>query len=161
MAAISAFSAALLSGLTVAQQIGHAIPEVHPNLPTYRCTTSHGRLQRDTTVVLDAFFRNIHEINDTSVSCGTWSGLNTDLCPDAASCAKNCAIEGIDYAANGLHFDGDAITMNQFVKARMAAIPASVPGRISWMSADRTMSSLRCLTWRSATIWMCPSLCAE
>ncbi|KUI65264.1 putative endo-beta-1,4-glucanase celB [Cytospora mali] len=109
--------ASLLPAWTVAQQIGHAIPEKHPKLITYRCTERGGCVQRDTAVVLDEFYRKIHEVNDTTVSCGTWAGLNTSLCPDAGACAKNCAVEGVDYAANGVQTDGDALVMNQFVKA--------------------------------------------
>lgn len=106
----------LLSALTVAQQIGKAVPEVHPKLPTYRCTSKGGCIQRDTTIVLDEFFRNIHDVNDTNISCGTYAALNTTLCPDAEACAENCALEGVNYAANGVHTNGDALIMNQFTK---------------------------------------------
>lgn len=109
--------ATLLSAWTAAQQIGHIIPEKHPKLLTYWCTGNGGCVQRDTTVVLDEFYRNIHEINDTTVSCGTWAGLNTEICPDIETCARDCALEGVNYAANGVRTDGDAIVMNQFVKA--------------------------------------------
>lgn len=108
--------AGLLSTLAASQQIGKAVPEVHPKLPTYRCTNHGGCVQRDTTIVLDEFFRNIHEVNDTNVSCGTWAALNPALCPTAEACAQNCALDGIDYAANGVHTKGDALIMNQFVK---------------------------------------------
>lgn len=105
-----------LSVLTTAQQIGTAVPENHPKLPTYRCTSDGGCVQRNTTVVLDEFYRNIHDVNDTSISCGTYAALNTTLCPDVESCAENCALEGLNYTANGIRTEGDALIMNQFVK---------------------------------------------
>ncbi|KAF3769759.1 family 7 glycoside hydrolase [Cryphonectria parasitica EP155] len=108
--------AALLPALAACQQIGTAVPEVHPKLPTYRCTNQGGCVQRDTTIVLDEFYRNIHDVNNTAISCGTYAALNTTLCPTAEACAENCALEGIDYAANGVQTDGDAIIMNQFIK---------------------------------------------
>ncbi|KAK7740471.1 hypothetical protein SLS53_005313 [Cytospora paraplurivora] len=74
-------------------------------------------MPQEEAIVMDEFFRNIHEINDTTVSCGSWAGLNTTLCPDAETCAENCALEGVDHAANGVRTEGDALMMNQFVKA--------------------------------------------
>lgn len=73
-------------------------------------------MQRDTTVVLDEFFRNIHDVNNTGISCGTYETLNTTLCPNIESCAENCALEGADYAAHGVRTEGDALIMNQFVQ---------------------------------------------
>lgn len=106
----------LLSALASSQQIGKHIPEVHPKLPTYHCTKKGGCTQRATTIVLDEFFRNVHDVNNTHISCGTYAALNTTLCPDAEACAENCALEGIDYAANGVRTHGDSVVMNQFVK---------------------------------------------
>lgn len=108
--------AALLPALVTSQQIGTAVPEVHPTLATYRCTNQGGCVERNTTIVLDEFFRNIHDTNDTSISCGTYAALNTTLCPTAEACAHDCALEGVDYAANGVQTDGDALIMNQFVQ---------------------------------------------
>lgn len=107
---------ALLSALAASQQIGTVVPEVHPTLTTYRCTTAEGCKEQNTTIVLDEFFRIIHDVNDTSISCGTYAALNTTLCPTAEACAENCVLEGIDYAANGVQTDGDALIMSQFVK---------------------------------------------
>lgn len=110
------FTAVLLPATVASQQIGTAVPETHPNFPTYHCTKKGGCVQRETTVVLDEFTRNIHDVNDTSISCGSWAALDTTLCPNAEACAKNCALEGINYAATGVRTDGDALVMNQYVK---------------------------------------------
>lgn len=108
--------AALLPALVASQQIGTAVPEVHPTLTTYRCTNRGGCVERNTTIVVDEFFRDIHDVNDTTISCGTYAALNTTLCPTVESCAHNCAVEGVDYAANGIQTDGNALIMNQFVQ---------------------------------------------
>lgn len=113
---ISVLGIVLLPALVASQQIGTVVPEVHPTLTTYRCTNDGGCVERNTTIVLDEFFRNIHDINDTSISCGTYAELNTTLCPTVEACAHNCAVEGVDYAANGVQTEVDALTMNQFVK---------------------------------------------
>ena len=103
----------LLSSLAAAQQIGTAVPEHHPKLPTQKCTLRGGCKTVQTSVVLDAFSRSLHKIGDTKTGCT----LGSDLCTDAATCGKNCALEGIDYAAHGLVTKGDALTMNQWRKA--------------------------------------------
>jgi cellulase len=111
MFTLTALAAAL--PLIVAQQIG-STPEVHPSLPTWKCTTSGGCVQQNTSIVLDWGFHAITEINSTT-SCTTSSGVNTSLCPNAATCYANCAIEGANYAAAGISVSGDAMTMHQYV----------------------------------------------
>jgi cellulase len=55
----------------------------------------------------------LHKIGDTKTGCAVGGAL----CSDAATCAKNCALEGVDYAAHGVATKGDALTMNQWLKA--------------------------------------------
>lgn len=109
----SILAAWLLSSLAAAQQIGTAVPERHPRLPTQKCTLKGGCRTVHTSVVLDAFSRSLHKVGDPNTACSVGSGL----CSDAASCGKNCALEGIDYAARGIVTKGDALTMNQWLKA--------------------------------------------
>jgi cellulase len=106
----------LLFGLGSAQQIGTNTQEQHPKLPILRCSVKEGCLKQDTAVVLDAFSRDIHKIGQSNVSCGNSGYLNPEVCPDAASCAKNCVLEGIDYTSHGLKTEGDALILNQFLK---------------------------------------------
>jgi cellulose 1,4-beta-cellobiosidase len=49
--------------------------------------------------------------------CTMWGGyancvvngaFNTTFCPDVATCAKECALEGVDYSTYGIKTDGDA-----------------------------------------------------
>lgn len=98
----------------LAQQIGSAIPEVHPKLPIQACTTAGGCVEKQTSLVTDALSRNLHAKDDMSVSCNT-TPLNATLCPDAATCAQNCVLEGIDYTSLGVLTEGTALTMRMYV----------------------------------------------
>ena len=108
-------AAAYLLHLSTAQQIG-SIPEIHPTLQTWKCTTETGCKPQLTSVVLDASSHPLHEKGNTSVSCGDWSGLNPDLCGTAESCARNCVLEGTDYAAHGVRTKGDALVLRQYLE---------------------------------------------
>lgn len=102
---------ALVAGVT-AQQIGTAIPEVHPILLTQKCTLAGGCKTLNTSLVADSLRRPFHAVDDTSARC--W--LGSPLCSDAESCAKNCALEGLDYPAMGVFANGDTLTLNQWLK---------------------------------------------
>lgn len=108
---------AILSLLSLAgcyaQQIGLE-PEVHPQLPTQKCTTSGGCVTRQTALVTDALSRNLHAKGDPSVSCNTMP-LNATLCPNAEVCAQNCVLEGVDYTGLGVLTEGTALTMRMYV----------------------------------------------
>jgi cellulose 1,4-beta-cellobiosidase len=105
-------SAALLATGALAQQLGKLTPEVHPVLPTQECTLKGGCVAKNTTVVLDSDYRWTHTVEGQD-NCKP-AGLNKTLCPDAAACAKNCALEGVDYAGYGIHTSGDMLTLNLF-----------------------------------------------
>jgi cellulose 1,4-beta-cellobiosidase len=42
------------------------------------------------------------------------NGFNSTLCPDVATCAKNYAVEGVDYASYGIQTSGSSLTLNLF-----------------------------------------------
>ncbi|OAA66765.1 Glycoside hydrolase, family 7 [Niveomyces insectorum RCEF 264] len=107
-------AAALLllgAGAAVAQQIGTAVPEVHPKLPTMFCTTAGGCRSMQTSVVTDALSRSLHAVGQPDVAC---SVTNRTQCPDPATCSQNCALEGVDYAAMGVSTTGSAMTLRLF-----------------------------------------------
>lgn len=108
-------SLACLPLLVTPQQIGRT-PEIHPRLTTQTCTKRGGCVTHETSVVLDALTHSIDDIH-TGQSCETSSGgLNTTICPTAETCAKNCALEGINnYAEHGVYTDGDSITLRQYL----------------------------------------------
>ncbi|ROW06316.1 hypothetical protein VPNG_07492 [Cytospora leucostoma] len=110
--AATTFALALFE-LAAAQQPGNVTLEVHPQLTTFKCTTSLGCVAQDTSVVLDWNYRWIHTAD--YASCTTSSGVNSTLCPDEATCAQNCLIEGANYTAAGVTTSGSSLTMNQFM----------------------------------------------
>jgi cellulase len=119
--------------MTNAQQPGTGTPEVHPKLPTYKCTTAGGCVQQDTSIVLDWNYRWIH--TNGSVSCTTSSGINATLCPDEATCAQNCVIEGATYTSSGITTSGDSMTMNQYVNGTDGS-PQNASPRVYLLGPD-------------------------
>ncbi|KAK3693144.1 concanavalin A-like lectin/glucanase domain-containing protein [Podospora appendiculata] len=119
MAPIPKFAAALppfLLAITLAaaQRIGTAIPEVHPKMATQLCTTSGGCVTRQTSLVTDALSRPFHAADNMAVPCAT-TPLNATLCPDAATCAQNCVLEGVEYGSIGVLTAGSAVTLRQYL----------------------------------------------
>ena len=76
----------LLAGLTEAQTA-----EEHPLLPTWKCTTSAGCVQQNTSIVLD---------KDSKYASNT-AGLRT----------------AADYTAMGVSTNGNALTLAHYVKS--------------------------------------------
>lgn len=104
----------VLAASASAQQIGTFTPEVHPQLPTQYCTKA-GCETRNTSVVLDAQYRWTHTV-DGEEDCKLPSGdLDPILCPDAETCAMNCAVEGAEYDGYGISTSGDALTLNLYI----------------------------------------------
>jgi cellulose 1,4-beta-cellobiosidase len=109
----TALVAASLAVAVSAQQLGTNTPEVHPLFPTQECTVSGGCVTKNTSIVLDSNYRWTHTV-DGYDNCKP-GGLNATLCPDAETCAKNCALEGADYPSYGIVTKGDSLTLNLFV----------------------------------------------
>ncbi|KAI1434501.1 concanavalin A-like lectin/glucanase domain-containing protein [Xylaria sp. CBS 124048] len=86
----------------------------NPSLTVSKCTTADGCTTEERSVSIEWSYRWIHT-ND-SVACTTSSGVDQTLCPDEATCAKNCYIQGDgNYTANGVTTSGNALTMNQYI----------------------------------------------
>ena len=92
MQRLAILSASLV--LCEAQLQGHLSTEEHPRLIVHHCTKAHGCVAHEKSVVMDANWRWIHQHN-ASVACYDDNKWSTTLCPDVATCAKNCAVEGI------------------------------------------------------------------
>jgi cellulase len=103
-----------LAALAAAQQIGTAIPEVHPKLTTFTCTTSGGCVEKKSALVTDALSRPLHAMGNMDVSCATMP-FDATLCPDAETCAKNCVLEGVEYGSIGVLASGSALTLRQYI----------------------------------------------
>ena len=99
--------------LVAAQNPGTLTPESHPGLTTYQCTAS-GCTEQQTSVVLDWNSRWIHTANGQT-NCKTSSGgMDPNLCPDEATCARNCVVEGVNYGSSGVSTSGSSLTMSQY-----------------------------------------------
>ncbi|CAE6512499.1 unnamed protein product, partial [Rhizoctonia solani] len=96
------YSAVVLLSLYLAavqaQQVGTNKAEVHPPLPWQKCTKSGGCVtQSSAKVVLDANWRWVHTTTGYT-NCYTGQKWDSTICPDGATCAKNCAVDGADYS---------------------------------------------------------------
>ena len=105
--------ATLFAATAAAQQIGTNTPEVHPLLPSQKCTAAGGCQTVNTSIVLDSQYRWLHNVNGYD-NCQVNGGWNTTLCPDATTCAQNCAVEGVDYSSYGIDVNGNAVTFNLY-----------------------------------------------
>jgi len=103
-------SALALGANVLAQQVGTLTTETHPALSMSSCTAS-GCTKEDYSVTLDANWRWLHSTSD-STNCYTGNTWDSTLCPDATTCAQNCALDGADYEGTyGITSTGDALTL--------------------------------------------------
>lgn len=120
---------------TTAQQPGTSTPELHPQLSTSKCTTSGGCVTQDTSVVLDWGYRWLHTAEYTS--CTTAAGaINATLCPDEATCAENCYIEGANYTAAGVSTSGSSLTLRQYMPSNTSQGVSGVSPRVYLLDND-------------------------
>ena len=105
-----AASAALTIRSVLAQQPGN-IPEEHPPLITYKCTTDGGCVAQDTSLVIDWGNHRLETLNGSSCPVGK----NSAVCFDNVSCNENCVVQGFDYEAGGVFTDGDILTLQQYI----------------------------------------------
>jgi cellulase len=113
MAALTALLS--LASLATAQQIGAYNAEVHPKLTTFECTNAGGCTAQNTSVVIDAVYRWVHQVGGYN-GCTTSSGsLNSTICPDVETCGKQCALEGVTYSSAGVTTNGTSVNLKQFV----------------------------------------------
>ncbi|CAK4850171.1 unnamed protein product, partial [Aphanomyces euteiches] len=95
VAATIASLALALVAFSDAQQIGTQTAQVHPVLTTQKCSATGGCTSEQSKVVADANYRWVHKA----------------ICPDAATCAKNCALEGYGYASSGVTTSGSTLNV--------------------------------------------------
>jgi len=94
----------------VCQNVGYNTPENHPQLQFSECNKDGCRTQTK-SVVLDANWRWTHN-NGGSTNCYTGNQWDRNLCPDPQTCARNCAIDGADYAGTyGIVSNGNSINL--------------------------------------------------
>lgn len=99
-----------LRGVTYGQQAGTFTAEVHPELPSQKCTAA-GCTTFNTTIVLESNWRWLHTTAGYTY-CYNGNTWDATLCPDGATCADNCALDDADYSGTyGITTSGNALTL--------------------------------------------------
>ncbi|KAF9472706.1 cellobiohydrolase I [Pholiota conissans] len=116
------------------QLVGTYQTETHPSLPFQRCTKSGGCTAVSTgQVVLDSNWRWIHA-KDGYSNCYTGNAWNSTICPNGATCAANCALDGADYPGTyGITTSGNALTL-KFITSNTSG--KNIGSRVYLMSSD-------------------------
>ncbi|KAM0433391.1 hypothetical protein ACHAPT_004269 [Fusarium lateritium] len=122
MASLSLLLFGVLAQLAAGQTPGNTT-EVHPRLDTFRCTVLGGCKKHTNYIVVESSQHPIHQARN-GLPCGNWGERpNRTACPDAATCAKNCIIEGVpDYQVQGISTSGSEIRLQQ-VRNNMVVSP--------------------------------------
>lgn len=78
------------------------------------CTTKNGE------ITLDSNWRWTHTTSGYT-NCYTGNAWDSSLCPDGATCAKNCAIDGADYSGTyGISTSGNSLTLKFVTKGQFS-----------------------------------------
>ncbi|KAF2112341.1 glycoside hydrolase [Lophiotrema nucula] len=137
---------ALLSSLIAAgasaQQVGTLTTETHPKLPIQQCTAAGSCTTLNTAVTMDANWRWLHTTTGSN-NCYNGNEWDTTLCPDGATCAANCALDGADYPGTyGVTVSGNAMTL-KFVTN--GAYSKNIGSRLYLMASDSTYQMFKLL----------------
>ncbi|KAI0778349.1 cellobiohydrolaseI [Trametes elegans] len=93
------------------QQVGTLTAENHPRLSIQQCTSENNCQTQQHSIVLDGNWRWLHSTSG-STNCYTGNTWDTSLCPDATTCAQNCALDGADYSGTyGITTSGNELTL--------------------------------------------------
>ncbi|KAI0377114.1 glycoside hydrolase family 7 protein [Hypomontagnella monticulosa] len=102
---------ATLLALGNAQQVGKETAETHPKITWQKCTGAGQCSNVNGELVIDSNWRWTHVVDGYN-NCYDGNEWNQTACPDAATCTKNCAVEGADYSATyGVTTSGNGVTM--------------------------------------------------
>jgi cellulose 1,4-beta-cellobiosidase len=144
-----------------AQQVGTLTTETHPSMPMQSCSAAGSCTTIQTTVTMDANWRWLHTTSG-SENCYTGNEWDTTLCPDGATCASKCALDGADYSGTyGVTASGGDLTLKFVTKgsystnigSRMVRLNYSLLnsifdcictngfGSISWLQSQSTRCS--------------------
>jgi len=104
-----------------AQQAGTYQAEIHPELPIQKCTGSGSCTTANSKVVLDSNWRWLHSTS-SQTKCYDGNSWDSTLCPDGKTCAANCALEGVDYAATyGITTSGNSLSLKYVVGSNVGS----------------------------------------
>lgn len=133
----AAFITLSLLAVVSGQQVGTNQAETHPSLSTQKCTKS-GCTTVATKIVLDSNWRWLHTTTGYT-NCYTGNTWDTSLCPDGATCAKNCALDGANYSGTyGINSSGNSLTL-KFVTG------ANIGSRVYLLASDTAYQMFKLL----------------
>ncbi|TFK60615.1 cellobiohydrolase I-I [Pluteus cervinus] len=93
------------------QQVGTVTAETHPSLSWSRCSAGGSCQTVQGSVVLDSNWRWLHTTTGYT-NCYNGNSWDKTLCPDGATCAANCAVDGADYPGTyGITTTGNSLTL--------------------------------------------------
>ena len=106
--------------VTLAAQKPGSTPENHPELTTYKCTTSGGCVAQKTSLVIDWNAHRLEQADGSACPVGSTSAV----CSDDASCNNNCVVQGVDYAKAGVRTPLAGVITAIVVLLAIYALPA-------------------------------------
>lgn len=102
------------ASVAAGQQVGTMTAEQHPALSVQECSTSGGCQTVQKSVVVDSNWRWTHKVGQAT-NCYKGNTWDPSICPDAATCTENCALEGAgaEYENTyGITATGSALRLN-------------------------------------------------
>lgn len=125
----------LAAAVVRGQQVGTQQTETHPAMTWSKCTSASSCTSQSGKVVIDSNWRWVHDKTAGSyTNCYTGNTWDATLCPDDATCAANCALEGADYAATyGATTSGNALKLTFVTKGSSAT---NIGSRLYLMDTD-------------------------
>ncbi|KAL9616624.1 MAG: hypothetical protein Q9160_008534 [Pyrenula sp. 1 TL-2023] len=124
------------------QQVGTLQAENHPSLTWQNCAKGGSCSTVNGKVVIDANWRWLHSTSG-STNCYTGNTWDKTLCPNDATCAQNCAVEGADYSGTyGITTSGNTLNLNFITNGAYAK---NVGSRTYLMASDTQYQQFKLL----------------
>jgi cellulose 1,4-beta-cellobiosidase len=99
-----------------AQQVCTLTTETHPSMAWKKCASGGTCTNVAGQVVIDANWRWTHSTS-AATNCYTGNKWDATLCPSNDACAKNCCLDGAQYASTyGASTSGDALSLGFVTK---------------------------------------------
>lgn len=116
--------------------------ETHPSLTWSKCTSANSCTSQSGSVVVDANWRWTHDVN-SSTNCYTGNEWDDTLCPDSATCTKNCCIDGADYSGTyGVTASGNALTLKFVTQGQYST---NIGSRLYLLASDNAYQTFTLL----------------
>jgi len=136
---MSVLSACTLVGVFAAavrgQQVGTTQAEVHPPFNVQECAAGGACSELPGSIVMDMQWRWLHNQGGYT-NCLVGGEWNPQYCPDAETCSKTCALEGLDLDAYSQTYGVDPITGG--VKLHYIAPEGAIASRVYLLENDNS-----------------------